>query len=272
MNFQGFGGNYQQTSGGGGFMSPGMTSPGMDSSQKKKNRAQTLLPVTAAMIDKAEYNVTEDMFRFNGADIHQVTFVGVIREVQETATNISYKIDDMTGNRISVKKWIDNDDPLEQSKRSECREDTYVRVVGSMKSFNDGQIRSVMAFSMVPVTDFNEITFHFIDVIHAQLTLKKTFASDGGDRGACGGGGGGMQGMSDPFGGGMNDAGLEGPNKVVFNFISACTAEQGISIQELKNRNRNMSEQQLRNCLEWLSNEGHIYSTIDDDHYKSTSS
>ena len=39
----------------------------------------------------------------------QVTFVGVIREVQETATNISYKIDDMTGNRISVKKWIDND-------------------------------------------------------------------------------------------------------------------------------------------------------------------
>lgn len=35
--------------------------------------------------------------------------MGVIREVQETATNISYKIDDMTGNRISVKKWIDND-------------------------------------------------------------------------------------------------------------------------------------------------------------------
>jgi len=136
MNFQGFGGNYQNM-GGGGFMSPGMTSPGMDASQKKKNRSQTLLPITAAIIDKAEYNVTEDIFRFNGVDIHQVTFVGVIREVQESSTNISYKIDDMTGNRISVKKWID-DDPIGESKRSECREDTYVRVVGNMKSFNDG--------------------------------------------------------------------------------------------------------------------------------------
>ena len=52
--------------------------------------------------------------------------------------------------------------------------------------------------------------------------------------------------MNDPFSDGMNDAGLEGPNKVVFNFISACTAEQGISIQELQNKNRSMSEQQLR--------------------------
>ena len=35
-------------------------------------------------------------------------------------------------------------------------------------------------------------------------------------------------------GGGMNDAGLSGPNKVVFNYISASTTEQGISIDELK--------------------------------------
>ena len=33
--------------------------------------------------------------------------VGVIREVQEAATNISYKIDDMTGDLVSVRKWID---------------------------------------------------------------------------------------------------------------------------------------------------------------------
>lgn len=38
----------------------------------QKTRAQTLLPVTAAMIDKAEYNISEDIFRFDGIDIHQV--------------------------------------------------------------------------------------------------------------------------------------------------------------------------------------------------------
>lgn len=39
----------------------------------------------------------------------QVTFVGVIRNVQEAATNISFKIDDMTGDFISVRKWLDEE-------------------------------------------------------------------------------------------------------------------------------------------------------------------
>jgi len=120
---------------------------------------------------------------------------------------------------------------------------------------------------MVPITDFDEITYHFLDVIHSQLSLKKTMKDSG--NGTAQSTGNNV--MSD-FGGSMNDAGLEGSNKVVFNHIAPCTAEQGISIQQLKEKNRKMGENQLRTCLEWLSNEGHIYSTIDDDHYKSTSS
>ena len=47
-------------------------------------------------------------------------------------------------------------------------------------------------------------------------------------------------------GGGVDDAGLTGPNKIVFNYISACTAEQGISITDLKQKNRTMNDNQLR--------------------------
>jgi len=256
--------------GGGGFMSPGSDSQG---SERKKNRSQTLLPITGAIFHKADYNQIEDVFTFEGTEIHQVTFVGIIREVQETATNITYKVDDMTGESILVKKWIDVDDPLEQGRRSQCRECTYVRVVGNMKSFNSGNLRSVMAFSMVPVKDMNEISYHILDVIHANLSLKKGSADGGGMLSRPG-----QQqqqqrgGMADAFGGGgMNDAGLTGSNKVVFNYIGSCSSEEGISIDELKQKNRNMSEQQLRNCIEFLSNEGHIYSTVDDDHYRSTS-
>jgi len=272
--FGGFGGG---GGGGGGFMSPG----GSDSqgSERKKTRSQTLLPITGAMFHKAQYDQTEDVFSFDETEIHQVTFIGIIREVAETATNITYKIDDMTGEFITVKKWIDVDDPLEQGWRSACRECTYVRVVGNMKSFNNGNMRSIMAFSMVPVKDFNEVSYHILDVVHANLSLKKAAANNGGMLGA--GGAANEQrynnnaGGADNFGGGgggMNDAGLSGPNKVVFNIISACTTEQGMSIDELRAKNRNMNEQQLRNCIEWLSNEGHIYSTVDDEHYRSTSS
>ena len=92
----GFGGfdNPGSGGGGGGFMSPGSDGTG---EKKKVNRSQTLLPVTAAMIHKADFNQLEDMFSFEGIDIHQITFVGIIREIVETATNVSYKVDDMTG-------------------------------------------------------------------------------------------------------------------------------------------------------------------------------
>lgn len=39
----------------------------------------------------------------------QVTIVGVIRDAQESATNIMYTINDMTGDDLLVRKWIDNE-------------------------------------------------------------------------------------------------------------------------------------------------------------------
>lgn len=41
----------------------------------QKSRAQSLLPVTAAIIQKADYNATEDVFRFEGVEIHQVSLI-----------------------------------------------------------------------------------------------------------------------------------------------------------------------------------------------------
>lgn len=273
MNFQGFGDNYQQGgNGGGGFMSPGFGSSQGGGADVKKSRAQSLLPVTAAIIHKADYNPTEDVFRFEGIEIHQVTFVGIIREVNEAATNISYKIDDMTGDFISVRKWLD-DDEKSDFKRSECRENTYVRVVGNMKALSEGKLRNVMAFNITPVNDFDEVTFHLLDVVHAKLSLDKASQLSGSADLQTGVETPGQyNGSNDTFGGGFNDAGLKGQNKLVFNYISSCTDEQGIDIQALRNKCRGMAEPQLRGCIEWLSNEGHIYSTIDDDHYRSTSS
>jgi len=273
-----FQGGFQSPMGRGGFMNDNKDSPSVDSSQKQQKRSQTLMPVTGAILAKAEYNVSDDVFSYNGVDIHQVTFVGIIREVNEATTNISYKIDDQTGSFINVKKWVDQDEGNMMEKRSECREDTYVRVVGHMKSFNDGAVRNVIAFSMTPVLDFNEITFHMLEVIHAHLQLTKGIAAGNsmnntnnqtpmrdtnGLNSAFGGGNFG--------GGGSTDNGLTGNNKTVYQFIDVTKTDQGISITELRNKCRGLNENALRNALEFLSNEGHIYSTIDDDHFRSTS-
>ena len=46
-----------------------------------------------------------------------------------------------------------------------------VRVTGHLRSFQ-GQ-RSMIAFGIAPVTDFNEITYHLMDVVYTHLAITK---------------------------------------------------------------------------------------------------
>ena len=70
-------------------------------------------------------------------------------------------------------------------------------------------------------------------------------------------------GQADNFGGGFNDAGLTGQNKLVFNYISACSDEQGIHFQALKNKCRGVQEKQLRFVdKKQIRIFGHSYSEI----------
>lgn len=49
--------------------------------------------------------------------------------------------------------------------------DTYVRVNGRLNSFSNRI--SVVAHSMRPVEDFNEISFHFLDAIQTHFLFVK---------------------------------------------------------------------------------------------------
>ena len=51
------------------------------------------------------------------------------------------------------------------------RENSYVRVYGHMKSLQDK--KCLVAFKIAPVKDFNEITYHMLDVIHSFLYKTK---------------------------------------------------------------------------------------------------
>ena len=46
-----------------------------------------------------------------------------------------------------------------------------VRVVGQLRVFN--HTRSIVAFTIQPIKDFNEYTYHFIEVVHTHLHLTK---------------------------------------------------------------------------------------------------
>lgn len=93
-------------------------------------------------------------------------------EVSENPTHIVYKIDDRTGPWIKVQRWLEDQDSTSVVERTSCREGMYVRVVGHLKSFN--KQKSVTAFCVRPVQNFNEVTHHLSEVMLAHLASTKS--------------------------------------------------------------------------------------------------
>ena len=63
-----------------------------------------------------------------------MTFVGVIRDIIEASTSVTYKIDDYTGPSMSVRRFVtEGEDDTSNLPRSH----SYVRVTGHLRSMND---------------------------------------------------------------------------------------------------------------------------------------
>ncbi|KAB5586739.1 hypothetical protein PHYPO_G00005030 [Pangasianodon hypophthalmus] len=233
------GGGYTQSPGG--FGSPAASQGG---EKKGRTRAQQIVPCTVSQLMSAAQ--AEDVFRVGEVEVAQVTMVGIIRSTDKSMTNIQYKVDDMTAAPMDVKQWVDTEDPSVDS--SVIPPDTYVKVSGNLRSFQNN--RSLVAFSVRPLEDMNEITSHMLEVVQAHMLLSKPQTMMGG--------------------GGMNSS-MKNPNQnQVLCLIKSCPEPQGISIQELKQRLSGMSMTIIRQVVDFLSNEGHIFSTIDEDHFRST--
>ncbi|XP_044062635.1 replication protein A 32 kDa subunit isoform X2 [Siniperca chuatsi] len=259
-------GGYTQSPGG--FASPSLSQGG---EKKGRTRATQIIPCTVSQLMSASQ--ADEAFKVGDVEVAQVTIVGVIRSTDKSMTNIQYKVDDMTGAPMDVKQWVDTEDPSMDS--TVLPPGTYVKVSGNLRSFQNH--RSVVAFSVRPLDDMNEITSHMLEVVQAHMVLSKPQSGAGGGMSShvtpmsrpgidsMGGMGGGYAGAND-----MTNNGLSANQNQVLSLIRSCPDQQGISIQDLKQRLSGISLAVIKQAVEFLSNEGHIFSTIDEDHYKST--
>lgn len=152
-----------------------------------------------------------------------------------------------------------------------------VRIIGQLRTFNN--TRSIVAYSIQPISDFNEYTFHFIDVVHTHL--RHTKGKPMGGMAAAPPLGFGMK-MDMPAKAGYRSAptydsapatGADVHSLVISFFkTKGDQSEMGCRIQDVfaAVAPQGISEQRVREAVEFLTNEGHLYSTIDDDHYKAT--
>ena len=184
--------------------------------------------------------------------------------------------------------WVDADqDDAFAERRAQWKEGAVVRVIGQMRAFNN--TKSIVAYAIQPITDFNEYTFHFLEVVHTHLRATKGAppavappayggAALGGAAGASYGAPTAANGHAAPSaqGGAMYAAPQQGGSleSLVLSFFQTKgeESETGCTIGDVSMAlANNASPEQVRASVEQLVTDGHLYSTIDDDHFKATS-
>lgn len=249
-------GGYTQSPGG--FSSP----TGAQAEKKQRSRSQSIVPCTVSQLLAAEQ--VDEAFRIHDVEISQVTVVGIVRHAEKAPTNILYKVDDMTAAPMDVRQWVDTDEA--GSENIVVPPGTYVKVAGHLRSFQNK--KSLVAFKIMPLENMNEFTTHILETVNAHMILRKnlTLASRAPQSFTSAG----MSDVGGYGGGSLPVNGLTAHQSQVLNLIKNCHSPEGMSLQELKLQLHNVSIPTIKQAVEFLSSEGHIYSTVDDDHYKST--
>ncbi|KAJ2446226.1 Replication factor A protein 2 [Coemansia sp. RSA 2424] len=288
--------SYGNKGSGGGWMNSG-TGGGGGGDEDNKTRGgyknQTLRPVTIKQLVEVPAGTTDAPVSIDGAEVKNVTFVGVVRSVLQQPINIIYSVEDGTG-KIDVRVWIGGSDSggdmgddgqgdaSNQMADPNITVGKYVRVYGELRFFNGK--RSVTSHKVRLVTDHNEITYHGLEATYVHLTKTRgqapalrqggaAQASAGQGLGAgnsslysSGGAMGGYGGMSG------GNQGLTPVQAAVLNVIKdTSTQSEGLAINVIQQKLAGQySNSQVSNTVEWLISEGHLYNTIDDNHVQST--
>ncbi|XP_061402903.1 replication protein A 32 kDa subunit [Musca vetustissima] len=223
-----------------------------------EKKAEGIAPVLIKQI----LNSPEGNFQMFDMSFSMVCIKGIVRNVDTSSTKITYTLEDSTG-RIEAHYWLEEGDT---SKAPNVMLNKYATVYGSVRS--QGGQKTLMVFKMLPVNDPNEVVTHILEMLNARYkseefsTKGSNFDFNGGAKASNDGGSFGIQ--------SGNDLGLEGKNLAIFKAIKEHISNDGISRSELKRKFTQMKEAELNGILDFLISEGHIYSSIDTDHFLST--
>mmetsp|Transcript_86961 Transcript_86961/g.130371 ORF Transcript_86961/g.130371 Transcript_86961/m.130371 type:complete len:278 (-) Transcript_86961:155-988(-) len=272
-----FGMDYQGGDGGGfatssNNMNDGAPSPSQGGGRTRRSYdEQTLIPVTIQMAMEAQLDASGgdgSLVLSDGRPVSMVKLVGAVRSVNEQSTNVLYNLEDGTG-LMDVKQWVDDNDctAVLDIRKETLRDNLYVKVIGQIKDY-DGR-KMIVANTVRPLTTGNELTHHFLEVAHSSEKSKRagtivapSFSANNGV--GFGSMAGGMIGeKSASTGSALTDAVLE--------FIRGqddAGDETGVGVDTCVSAMPNYSPADIRNAVASLSEEGHIYSTISEHHFK----
>lgn len=254
---------------GGGFMPSQTTNAPEGSGGITKTRgAQTLLPLTVKQImDASQTNDDKSSFAVNGTEVSTVRLVGRMMNKTERVTDVQFVLDDGTG-RIEVNRW--ENETSDTTEMGLVKDGDYVIVNGGLKGFQGK--RHIVAYSVRLVTNYNDITHHFLYCIYVHLDLAKTKKSAMQPPNASTWNQAPPPNNQAPTLSASGNAGGKELTDMVMNVFHdpvLVNLEHGVSIEQVASR-LNISDALARSTVTHLIDVGNLYPTIDDNHYKST--
>ncbi|KAM7459675.1 hypothetical protein LguiA_036669 [Lonicera macranthoides] len=256
---------------GGGFTS---TQTIIDSTPKYRE-SQGLVPVTVKQISDLSQSGDDksSTFLIASVEVTNVTVVGMVSRRAERVTDIAFILDDGTG-RIDCNRWIN--EGFDSKEMEDIQDGMYVRVNGRLKTIQEK--RQLVAFSVRPVTNYDELSFHFIECIH--FCMNNSGSQMQGDSSTMSIENTPAQNTSNTYrttlpthisGDSVVD-GLKAFEQLILNYLqqpSNSGREKGVHKDELSQKLKIPSDK-IMESLRILEEEGLIYSTIDEFHFKST--
>ncbi|TKW42350.2 hypothetical protein SEVIR_1G383300v4 [Setaria viridis] len=206
----------------------------------------------------------------------QIRLVGMVNGKAERTTDVSFTLDDGTG-RLDFIRWVN--DASDSSETAAIQNGMYVSVIGSLKGLQER--KRATAFSIRPITDFNEVTLHFIQCVRMHIeNTKSKVGSPARTNSSMGlSVSNGFSESSTPTslksnpapvtgGANGNDTDLNTQVLNIFREPANIESEHGVHIHEIVKRLK-LPEEKIREAIVYNEDCGHIYSTIDDFHFKS---
>jgi replication factor A2 len=242
------------------------SSPGGAVKEVKKTLIKTIVPVTAHTINKCTQVEGENsVFEYGNMNFHQVTFIGIIRSVIKRANDITYMVDDMTSTEVNVKSQAEEQDDIESEEpkpeQIQFMENQYVKVFGIIKSLANEKI--VQSFRIIPINELNQVTHHMLECMSASIHYAQ--GGESGDMNMDQ-----QMGNENPLKKSGGTGGLNDCHTAISELVKQSTSESGIHLKDICNYLKSFPESKIKQALDFLSTEGHIYTTIDDEHYKSS--
>ncbi|KAM6974999.1 replication protein A 32 kDa subunit-like [Tautogolabrus adspersus] len=225
-----------------------------------------ILPCTVSQLLSAS-QVSRDSFTICDMELNQLSVLGIIRRYSPFVTNVHYSLDDMTGPPLNVEQWVNSEDG---AMMTFVPPGTYVKVIGSLRNLR--KERSLFAMDVRCIKDLNEITSHMLEVVQAHMQLfGKGFDVNMNITTASGSGRVSDYGADVGHPEGMLPDGLSIIQSKVLQVIRSFSVHfEGIGFNDLKRQLDYLSVWDFRKSLTILIDEGHVFTTIDEYHFKAT--